>query len=341
MSGTSLDGLDLCYTRFSYDKNWDYQIINASTLAYPSFWSVELNKAHLQSSAYVEQLNYRYSVYLNQQIHGFIEENQIKKIDLIASHGHTIWHQPNQNFTKQIGDDTAIAKQLNVPVIVDFRSQDVAMGGQGAPLVPFGDHYLFKEFDACLNFGGFANVSMVQNKQRIAFDICPLNKVLNFYAKQLGKNYDDEGKIAARHSVQWQLLNQLNQLDFYAQKGPKSLGVEFLDNKVFPLLENYQISPEIKIATFSLHIAQQVAKSIKEFDKVLVTGGGAYNTYILSEIQKLVNSHLIVPGKELVEYKEAMIFGFLGLLKYINKNNVFSSVTGAPKNHSAGIIIKS
>jgi len=341
MSGTSLDGLDLCYVSFKHESKWTYQIIYTITLPYSSDWLNKLSTAHLQSKIYVDQLNYEYSIYLNQQIHSFIQTYHIKKLDLIASHGHTIWHQPELNFTKQIGDHKCITNNLDIPLIVDFRTQDVELGGQGAPLVPVGDHYLFSEYDACLNFGGFANVSMFHNKQRIAFDVCPFNKVINFYAQKLGKVFDDGGKIASNHQVNQDLLQKLNGIEFYQKKGPKSLGVEFLDQIIFPLIENYSITEQEKIATFSKHVAQQVAKSIRDYNKVLVTGGGAYNKYILSEILHLSKTNLILPNKDLIEFKEAMVFAFLGLMKYLGKNNVFRSVTGAQKNHSSGKRVES
>lgn len=340
MSGTSLDGLDLCYVHFKQESQWNFEIIYATTLSYSSQWFKKLSHAHLHSVSYVNQLNYEYSLYLNKQIHEFIATYSIKKIDLIASHGHTVWHQPQENFTKQIGDHQVIASNLKVPVVVDFRSQDVALGGQGAPLVPFGDHYLFSEYDACLNFGGFANVSMLKNQQRIAFDVCPFNKVLNFYAQKLGKPFDDAGKIASSHQVNQDLLQKLNEIEFYQKSGPKSLGVEFLEQYIFPLIEAYHLSEGEKIATFSKHISQQVSKVVTGYKQVLVTGGGAYNDFIVSEIQKITNTYLVIPNEKLIDFKEAMVFALLGLMKYLGKNNVISSVTGAQKNHSSGKIIK-
>lgn len=339
MSGTSLDGLDLCYVRFKKTTKWNFKLLERNTVSYPAYWQEELQLAHKQSKAYVAKLNKDYSDYLNQMIHLFISDYKIEQLDLIASHGHTIWHQPEQKFTKQIGDHPAIANKLKVPVVVDFRSQDVALGGQGAPLVPVGDEYLFEEYEACLNLGGFANISMKKNHQRIAYDICPFNKVINHYAAQLGKDYDNQGKIAAANQANTALLNALNALNFYQQDGPKSLGVEFLDQHIFPLMEKYSLPSELKIASFSAHVIQQICKNLIPHSRVLITGGGAYNKFIINEIKKHSTAQLTLPSRDLIEFKEAIVFSFLGVLKYLGKTNVLKSVTGASKNHISGKII--
>ncbi len=340
MSGTSLDGLDICYVHFNFSTTWHYEIIYADTLPYSTYWVQKLAFAHLQTKSYVETLNLEYSNYLNHKIHEFISKYAIQSLDLIASHGHTIWHQPDKGFTKQIGDHRNLVKNLKVPVVVDFRTQDVEFGGQGAPLVPVGDSLLFSDFDACLNFGGFANVSMRINQQLIAFDVCPFNKVLNHYANQLGKDFDEGGHIAATNNVNKSLLKALNGLEYYQKKPPKSLGVEYLNSIVFPLIDKYNITNEVKIATFSKHISIQIAEVIKNHSSVFITGGGAYNKYIINQLYQAVNTKLILPERKVIDFKEAFIFGFLGVLKYLGEINVISTVTGACKSHSSGKIIQ-
>ena len=231
MSGTSLDGLDICYSAFSQnpDSSWNFEILVTETVSYPESWEHKLKTATSVSAADLLALNSEYGFYLGQQVADFINRHKLQQIDVIASHGHTVFHQPERKFTVQIGDGRAIKILNNYPVVYDFRSNDVLLGGNGAPLVPIGDRFLFGEFDACLNLGGFSNISTEKDGKRIAFDICPVNIVLNHHAKKLGKKYDKGGKIAQTGEIDAAVLRQLNDLRFYSQQGPKSLGTEWLE----------------------------------------------------------------------------------------------------------------
>lgn len=233
-----------------------------------------------------------------------------------------------------------MAKIVGETIVCDFRVQDVKLGGQGAPLVPIGDRILFSEYDYCLNLGGFSNVSFEQDGKRIAFDISPVNTVLNFYANKLGLAYDDKGNIARSGETDMTLLEELDNLSYYQKPYPKSLGFEFVKSIVLPLMESYDISLEDKMHTFIKHIAKQTAFALPERKgKMLVTGGGAYNTFLLESMQDyLPELSLIVPDAKTLEYKEALIFGLLGVLKLRKEINVLSSVTGAKKDHSSGSI---
>ena len=338
MSGTSLDGLDICFAEFEKKEQWAFRIIKSETISYSTDWENKLRNSIHFSAPDLLALNSEYGFYLGKQVKEFITRHQLEHIDLIASHGHTIFHQPQRKFTLQIGDGRAIKLETNVPVIYDFRSQDVLMEGNGAPLVPIGDELLFSEYDACLNLGGFSNISLKLNDKRIAFDIAPVNIVLNHLAQQLDKNFDENGDLARKGKVNEILLNQLNSLDFYKQQHPKSLGIEWCNEHIFPKLT--KIDTLDSLATFTEHVAQQISAVINQnnIKDILITGGGAFNAFLIEKIKEKTTSEIIIPEKDIVEYKEALIFAFMGVLRTQNEMNVLSSTTGSTSNHSSGII---
>lgn len=341
MSGTSLDGIDLAHVHFTVKNNhWYYKIIETETIPYTPEWLNRLKNAVDFSKNELILLNEDYTVYLGNSIKEFINNHKLHSIDAVCSHGHTILHQPQIGLTLQIGNLPKIAKVVQKTVVCDFRVQDVELGGQGAPLVPIGDQLLFSEYNFCLNLGGFSNVSFEENGNRIAFDISPVNTVLNYYANQLGLEYDDKGKIASSGKINPDLLNELNSLDYYQKPYPKSLGFEFVKTIILPLIEKKAISIEDKMHTFVEHIAIQTAFSLqKKEGKLLITGGGAYNDFLIKKMQKcLPKMQLIIPAIKTLEYKEALIFGLLGVLKLRNEINILSSVTGAKNNHCSGKI---
>ena len=338
MSGTSLDGLDICYAKFQNIANWEFETLKTETIPYSIKWKIRLQNAILLSAEDLLALDKEYGFYLGEKTQEFISKNNITDLDFIASHGHTVFHQPQRKFTLQIGDGRAIKLITKKPVIYDFRSQDVLMGGNGAPLVPIGDELLFSQYDACLNLGGFSNISLQKNHQRIAFDISPVNVVLNYFAEKLGKNYDENGDFARNGAINFKILEELNTLTFYQKPAPKSLGVEFVNSVVFPLLKDE--TPENIIATFTEHIAEQIAKVFNDnqLKTVLVTGGGTFNTYLLEKIREKSQTELIVSDKNMINFKEALIFAFMGVLRLRNEVNVLCSATGSSENHSSGII---
>ncbi|MGG7035348.1 MAG: anhydro-N-acetylmuramic acid kinase [Flavobacterium sp.] len=341
MSGTSLDGVDLAHIKFNHLNNkWTFEILECETVAYSNNWISKLKSAVDFSTEELTLLNHNYTHLLATIINNFIEKYKITDIDAVCSHGHTILHQPQNGFTLQIGNLPQIADLIHQTVVCDFRVQDVELGGQGAPLVPIGDRILFHDYKYCLNLGGFSNVSFEENGKRIAFDISPVNTVLNFYANQLGFEYDDKGQISSGGRVNDSLLNKLNALDFYHKKYPKSLGFEFVKEVIFPIIESYPISVEDKMRTFSEHIAQQIALALPDKNgNLLVTGGGAYNVFLIEKISHYLPEMTIeIPQKKLLEFKEALIFALLGVLKLRNEINVLASVTGARENHSSGNI---
>ncbi|RTY86907.1 anhydro-N-acetylmuramic acid kinase [Flavobacterium sp. RSP15] len=341
MSGTSLDGVDLAYIVFTVKNNeWDFQILESETVPYSIDWLNKLKIAVGFSETALEKLNQDYTQLLAAIISDFIGKYEIKNLDAVCSHGHTILHQPQNGFTLQIGNLPEIAPLISQTVVCDFRVQDVQLGGQGAPLVPIGDRILFSEYEYCMNLGGFSNVSFEQNNKRIAFDISPVNTVLNFYANQLGLDYDDKGSISKTGICNKDLVQELNALDFYQKKHPKSLGFEFVKETVLPLIESYSIPIEDKLNTFTEHVAVQISVALpNKKGSLFITGGGAYNDFLMERIQcHLPEMKIIIPSTKILEFKEALIFALLGVLKLRGEINVLSSVTGAKSDHSSGII---
>ena len=341
MSGTSLDGVDLAHIKFKVNqKKWEFEIIESETISYNSAWISTLKAAVDFSETALEDLNQEYTKLLAKIISDFIQRNKIENIDAVCSHGHTILHQPQNGFTLQIGNLSQIATLLHQKVVCDFRVQDVKLGGQGAPLVPIGDQILFSQYNYCMNLGGFSNVSFEENDKRIAFDISPVNTVLNFYANQLGLDYDDKGEISKSGNSNEELFMALNALDFYKKTHPKSLGFEFVKETVLPLINHFDISIQDKMHTFTEHVAFQIALALpNKKGSLFITGGGAYNDFLIERIQYyLPEMKIIIPSSEILEFKEALIFALLGVLKLRNEINTLSSVTGAKEDHSSGYI---
>ncbi len=341
MSGTSLDGVDLAHIRLAVTGNhWTFEIFACETVAYSADWVSALKSAVGFTPEQLQKLNTDYTQLLGSIIRNFIDKNQIENPDAVCSHGHTILHQPHNGFTLQIGNLPEIAQITGQKVVCDFRVQDVELGGQGAPLVPIGDRILFSDYDYCLNLGGFSNVSFERDGKRIAFDISAVNTVLNFYANALGYEYDDKGKTAKSGTLNQQLLSELNALDFYQQPFPKSLGFEYVKEIILPLIERFGISTQDKMHTFTEHVALQIASALpQKSGKLLVTGGGAYNDFLISRMQlHLPEMQIVIPENKILEFKEALIFALLGVLKLRNETNVLASVTGAEYDHSSGKI---
>ena len=339
MSGTSLDGLDLCCVHFTDNHN-DFQILASQTVPYSAIWKSKLENAFFGTTTEVDALDKEYGVFLAKHITDFVNTHSLAPIELIASHGHTVFHQPNRGITKQIGSGEEIAKHTGIQVVYDFRTQDVVLGGQGAPLVPIGDVILFNAFDACLNLGGFANVSFDMQNRRIAYDIGACNLILNHFAQKLGYEYDDQGMLAQGGTCDESLLNELNDINYYDFNPPKSLAREFAESQLLPLLSNYD--EKTALHTYTKHIGFQIGVSLtkSKATKCLVTGGGTHNRFLIDQIQQHTSCFLEIPDHTIVDYKEALVFALLGLLRKENQINVLSSVTGAKHDHSSGRIAK-
>jgi anhydro-N-acetylmuramic acid kinase len=348
MSGTSLDGLDIAYCEFFKKGNkWSYNIKAASTIGYSVERKNKLTGLMKSSSENLVYEDAAFGKFIGKQVKKFIQNKRIKPA-FISSHGHTVFHQPKRNFTFQLGSGAAIHAVCNLPVVSDLRSVDVSLDGQGAPLVPIGDQLLFGQYDFCLNLGGISNISFKNKSKRMAFDISPVNIVMNVLAANKGFEFDKDGKLAAAGKIDTELLNNLNGLPFYKEKFPKSLGKEWIDENIFPMINAIDLSIEDKLATFCEHIAIQIQvvidKALKNSHKtkssLLITGGGAFNKFLISRIKDNLKSKMevIVPDKNTVMFKEALIFAFLGVLRIRNENNALSSVTGASRDNIGGAL---
>ncbi len=338
MSGTSLDGIDLVYVQFDKKEYKNFKILAADTISYKDDWKEKLQTAIHFSEEKLLKLDIDYGELLGAEIDVFIKKNKIKNVDFVASHGHTILHEPAKGITLQIGNGKVISEITNKKVVCDFRTQDVNYGGQGAPLVPIGDALLFANYDYCVNLGGFANVSFKENENRIAFDICAVNIVLNHYVQKLGFEYDDKGQIAETGKINFELLEKLNALEFYKKAPPKSLGLEWVQTNIFPLIDKMEDDIPTILRTFIEHSAIQIGKIIHKNESILITGGGVFNTFLMRRIEFYAGNKIAIQSKELINYKEALIFAFLGLLRVENQVNCLRSVTGAKKDHSSGVI---
>lgn len=342
MSGTSLDGLDLAYCIFQKDKKgWTYEITHATTLKYAVSWLSKLSKAHQLSAADLLELDAEYGSFLGKACLEFVKKNSLR-VDFIASHGHTIYHQPERKFTYQLGNGNAIHAASGIPVIYDFRTMDVMKGGEGAPLVPAGDKVLFADYDICLNLGGIANLSADVKRQRIAYDICFCNMGLNYLAGKAGKVYDKEGAMADSGEINKTLLKDLEKIYNGIRKKRPSLGREMFEQKIQPLLDNERISLNDRLRTATESSASEIVRAILSLKKnasVLCTGGGAFNSFLISRMLDHCgdDASLIIPEENVVKFKEAMVFAFLGVLRVRNESNCLKSVTHASTDSSSGV----
>jgi anhydro-N-acetylmuramic acid kinase len=340
MSGTSLDGLDIVFCSFEKTKGkWGYRILFAETYPYTVPWRTRLAGVENGSALDLALTDAEYGHYIGVKTRKFIQKHAVSPA-LIASHGHTIFHQPGRGMTLQIGNGSAIAAETGIPVVSDFRSLDVALGGQGAPLVPAGDRLLFGEYDFCLNLGGFANISYESRGKRTGYDICPVNIVLNRLAAGTGHAFDKGGRLAASGKADLRLLKKLNDLPFYKLIPPKSLGKEWVLSTFWPVVGRSRIPVQDKLHTLCLHIAQQISVSCKRSRKsrVLVTGGGAWNSFLVETIRDHSPHQFVVPDPHTVNFKEALIFAFLGVLRMEGEANALASSTGASADNSGGAV---
>lgn len=341
MSGTSLDGLDLALCEFTKkDSVFDYKIHKAHTLNYDRSQKNKLEAAPYLTVENYFLLHHRYGKYISNQVKAFLNDVPIKT-DAISSHGHTIFHQPKKGFSTQIGCGATIAAIAGITTVSDFRSLDVALGGQGAPLVPIGDKLLFGKYNSCLNIGGIANISFDNmHGKRVAFDIGVANLAFNFFSKKEGFDYDENGNMAATGVCSQDLLNDLNNLDFYKQSGAKSLGREWFENDFLRVIENHKLPNNAILCTLIHHCAYQIASVLNtnKLSDVFVTGGGAYNTFLINTIKEYYKGKVIIPDALVIDFKEALVFAFLGYLRLTEETNTLSAVTGALSDSVGGAV---
>ncbi len=344
MSGSSMDGIDLALCNIAeHDGKYTYSVEVAHTYDYDDKWRVRLSQLRKADALAYAKTDVFYGHYLGQLVNDFMIQYQVRA-DLVASHGHTVFHYPNELITRQVGDGASLSAICGLPVVSDFRSMDVAKGGEGAPLVAIGDELLFPEYDFCLNIGGFANISGKVGEYRVAFDVSPANILLNRVARDLNLNYDKDGEIASKGAINYPLLAQLNDIDFYKLPFPKSLNRDWINEELWHLVkEGERLSSEDKMKTFVDHIGTQIGKSISYLSrneaagkKVLVTGGGAFNLTLMDYIRTHSEAEFIIPDEKLVKYKEALIFALMGVLRVENNVNIKKTFTGANSDSVSG-----
>ncbi|HVW61395.1 MAG TPA: anhydro-N-acetylmuramic acid kinase [Puia sp.] len=370
MSGSSLDGLDIAYVHLQESastikngsRKWEYTILHADCYPYTEEWREKLATARdLRAGEYL-LLHVRFGHYLGEQVLRFIDAHNLHyQVQLISSHGHTTFHSPERKMTAQLGDGAALAAAAKINVVSDLRAMDVALGGQGAPIVPVGERMLLGDYSFFLNLGGIANISGAS----VAFDVCPANRVLNGLAALVGKEYDENGSLAARGQVDDGLLRQLNELPYYSQPYPKSLANEFGTETVLPMVRLAMegvgqpaegrglaagggISVDDALRTYVEHIGVQICRAVEGLRggvsgaaKMLVTGGGAHNKFLIDRLGELLaplGVEVVVPDPQLVNYKEALVMALIGVLRWREENNVFASVTGASRDSIGGAV---
>jgi anhydro-N-acetylmuramic acid kinase len=350
MSGSSLDGLDIAFAEFQENAGkWTYEIKQANCYSYNANWIEKLKTSTSLNALDYQLLHIEYGHYIGQQINKFIDDNNLNyQVALISSHGHTTFHVPSKKMTAQLGDGAAIAAETQLPVVTDLRALDLAFGGQGAPIVPIGEKLLLGDYDFFLNLGGIANISF-KAEPYIAFDICAANRVLNMLAGNVGKEYDEGGQMAESGKINQELLNKLNELEYYKQPHPKSLANDFGTDVVYPMIKNTGYEMHDALRTYVEHIVIQIRNAIIRAtvlssgtdSSMLVTGGGAFNSFLIERLideLKELQIEVVIPEENLIKYKEALIMAFIGVLRWRQEYNILSSVTGAVRDSIGGAL---
>jgi anhydro-N-acetylmuramic acid kinase len=348
MSGSSLDGLDIVFTELQeHGGKWNYEILEATCITYEQLWKRKLKNADKLNAKDYFLLHVEYGKYIGNKINQFIAEKKLEhQVNLVCSHGHTTFHMPEKNMTHQLGEGSAIAAATRLPVISDLRAMDVALGGQGAPIVPLGEKLLFSQYRYFLNIGGIANVSADKKDEIIAFDICAANRILNMLANERDMEYDDKGSLSSQGRINEDLLEKLNALSYYKIPYPKSLSNSFGTEMVYPVLKSFDLSIEDILRTYIEHIAVQIKNALQPFKEenvqtLFITGGGAFNRFLIERIETNlaeINFQVFIPGDKVVNYKEALIMALLGVLRWREQYTVLPAVTGASRSSIGGAL---
>lgn len=348
MSGSSLDGIDIVFTELEERAGrWAFEIKAAECIPYNKAWWQKLKDATKLDAWEYLLLHAAYGKFTGETVNAFIEKHKLHhQVQLIASHGHTVFHAPELGMTAQLGDGAAIAAITGINVVSELRAMDVALGGQGAPIVPVGERLLLPQYAYYLNLGGIANISANLDDKYIAFDVCPANRVLNMLAAKVGKEYDDNGAMAQAGALHTGLLTQLNTQPYYQKMYPKSLDNNFGTAVLYPLIESMGLTVEDALRTYTEHIVQQIAYAVNSLQttvvkQMLVTGGGAFNSFLVQRLQaslNVFNIEVVVPDENLVKYKEALVMALLGVLRWREEDTVMQSVTGATRNSIGGAV---
>ncbi|MEM6321119.1 MAG: anhydro-N-acetylmuramic acid kinase [Bacteroidota bacterium] len=357
MSGSSLDGLDIAYCSFEVEKREDGDLVvhdwgieKAETSEFTEAWEARLSQLPEQNALAFAKTHTYFGHYTGELVNSFLQRHQVTP-DFIAAHGHTIFHDPMGRMSIQIGDGSAIAATTGFPTISNFRNQDVAINGQGAPVAPIMDKYLLPGHDFYLNLGGIANVTAVlPNRKTIAFDICPVNQLLNFLANRLGAAYDAEGQMAAAGEMQPEMLKCINKADFYRTSYPKSLDNSWSKTEILSKLEDNPALIPDQLRTLVEHIAHQINFALRQVIRkeklnkskysILITGGGAFNTFLIERLRFHCEDliELVLPDADIIQFKEAALMAWMGVMRVENVPNVLKSVTGADRDSVNGAI---
>lgn len=337
MSGTSLDALDLALVRF-HNKT-SFELIDQHSIDYQKSDKDRLHRSFEATGIELTRTDRWFGEYIGTHVRQFLTRHPNIQVDAIASHGHTVFHRPEEGITLQIGNGFSIAKMAKLPVICDFRSRDVSLGGQGAPLVPIADENLFPGYSAKLNLGGFANVSTNQNGKILAWDLAPCNILLNALASKIGLDYDDKGALARSGTPIDSLINYWRKFDYWKIPPPKSLGREWVEEAFLPQIKNVEIRDTLH--SLCLLIAESIDQQIpKENTAILVSGGGAHNDFLMECLNRHRPNAYIKAPQKIINFKEAIAFAYLGYLFLIDENNVLASVTGAAFDHIGGVMMR-
>lgn len=338
MSGTSLDGMDAALVRFAHEDSSGFELLEYHHFPYPQDLKMLVQKCFYDEKM-LPEVDKKFAQWTVEVIRE-VQKLSPHEFHLVGTHGQTIFHEPDKKRTVQAGNLAMIAEATGCSVVANFRMQDVLLGGQGAPLVPFGDQKLFGEYEAALNLGGFANVSVgkpqLKNGIEVAFDICPVNIVLNVFAEELGYEYDAGGEQARRGTINQWVLEELNSLEYYDRSAPKSLGSEWVEAQFLPLVD--YLRPQDALATVCEHVAEQIFEVLGS-KKTLITGGGAFNNYLMQRIE-LLGGNIYIPEKQIIEAKEAIIFALLAHERDQGRVNVLGHTTGSGITHSSGVIFR-
>ncbi|KAH3835253.1 anhydro-N-acetylmuramic acid kinase-like [Dreissena polymorpha] len=356
MSGSSLDGLDVCCVEFTGDicsDLWGYRILNAETISYDEQWTERLRNAAMLSAAHFVKVNVDYGLFVGHSVARFITKHRLDhKVQFVASHGHSLFHNPHDGVAFQLGDGEVTATVLKVPFVTSFRSKDVCLGGQGAPLVPCGEKFLFRNSDICVNLGGIANIGV---RGLVGYDICACNIMLNYLASKAnaGMAFDKDGELARNGNVIPEVLLKLKTIAYYQDAAPKSLWRDYIESNIMPILDTDKYIVVDLLRTCTEHVASMVAKACLEAKNslatalpgnaptVLITGGGALNKFLMENIRQLIEVQGLVVqevDEETINFKEALIFAFLGMRCLLGVENVFRETTGARKDSVSGSI---
>ena len=356
MSGSSLDGLDIALADFAWSPDGTtiiWELLHAQTVSFSPIWQTRLRHIAAADGVTLARTHTYFGHYLAELVQTFLRDNALQHtdIDLIASHGHTVFHAPDQRFTLQIGCGAALAALTRCQVACDFRTQDIALFGEGTPLAPIADRYLFAGYDFYLNIGGIANISCHANGKFVAFDTSAANQILNKLAQALGADYDADGAFAQSGTYLPALAAQLNALPYLAQDYPKSLSNQWVQTDCYGIIAAFEGSLPDKLHTATLHIAEQVACAVQNIRQreqlavqpatLLVSGGGAFNTFLLAQLRNALaplQVTVVLPDPNIINFKEALLMGALGFLRVNGAENTLASVTGALRNTIGGAI---